>query len=85
MINTAKAVLIGENIKTNTQAGIVKDFDQYFVENGLIKLDGTLGDLIYQIKSNKADAAFSRQYFAAAQNFYNLVDNLRTKALNDES
>jgi len=85
MINTAKAVLIGENIKTNTQAGIVKDFDQYFVENGLIKLDGTLGDLIYQIKSNKADAAFSRQYFAVAQNFYSLVDNLRTKALNDES
>ena len=85
IINTAKAVLIGENIKTNTQAGIVKDFDQYFVESGLIKIGSTLSELIYQIKSNKADEAFSKQYYAAAQNFYKLVDNLRTNALNNES
>ena len=85
IINTAKAVLIGENIKTNTQAGIVKDFDQYFVESGLIKIGGTLSDLIYQIKSNKADKIFSKRYFAEAQNFYKLVDTLRTNTLNDES
>lgn len=85
MINTAKAVLIGENIKTNTQAGIVKDFDQYFVESGLIKIGSTLSELIYQIRSNKADKAFSKQYFAHAQNFYKLVDNLRTNSLNNES
>jgi len=85
MVNTAKAVLIGENIKTNTQAGIIKDFDQYFVESGLIKLDRTLSDLIYQIKSNKADGAFAAQYLAEAENFYSVVDNLRTKALNNES
>ena len=85
IINTAKAVLIGENIKTNTQAGIVKDFDQYFVESGLIKIGSTLSELIYQIKSNKADEAFSKQYFTDAQNFYKLVDNLRTNALNNES
>lgn len=85
MINTAKAVLIGENIKTNTQAGIVKDFDQYFVESGLIKLDSNLNELIYQIKSNKADEVFSKQYFTDAQNFYKLVDDLRTNALKNES
>ena len=85
MINTAKAVLIGENIKTNTQAGIMKDFDQYFVESGLIKIGSTLSELIYQIRSNKADKAFSKQYFADAENFYKLVDNLRTNALNNES
>jgi sulfite reductase (ferredoxin) len=85
MINTAKAVLIGENIKTNTQAGIVKDFDQYFVESGLIKIGSTLSELIYQIRSNKADKAFSKQYYANAQNFYKLVDNLRTNSLNNES
>jgi len=85
MINTAKAVLIGENIKTNTQAGIVKDFDQYFIENGLIKLEGNFSELIYQIKSNKADEVFSKQYFKEAENFYKLVDNLRTNALNNES
>ena len=85
IINTAKAVLIGENIKTNTQAGIVKDFDQYFVESGLIKIGGTLSEMIYQIKSNKADKTFSKRYFAEAKNFYKLVDTLRTNTLNDES
>ena len=85
MINTAKAVLIGENIKTNTQAGIVKDFDEYFVKSGLIKIDGSLAELIYQINSNKADEMFSKQYFTDAENFYKLVDNLRTNALNNES
>ncbi len=78
-------MLIGENVKTNTQAGIVKDFDQYFVESGLIEMDSTLTDLIYQIKSNEADEAFSKQYFEEAQNFYRVVDNLRTNALNNES
>jgi len=85
IINTAKAVLIGENIKTNTQAGIVKDFDQYFIKSGLINLESSFSELIYQIKSNKADEAFSKQYFNDAQKFYKLVDNLRTNALNNES
>ncbi len=85
MINTAKAVLIGENIKTNTQAGIIQDFDQYFVESGLIKIGSTLSELIYQIKSNKADKEFSKRYLADAENFYKLVDHLRTNALNNES
>lgn len=86
IVNTAKAVLIGENIKTNTQAGIVKDFDQYFVESGLIQLEsGSLSSLVYQIQSNKADSAFSKKYLLEAEKFYKLVDNLRTNALNEES
>jgi sulfite reductase (ferredoxin) len=86
IINTAKAVLIGENIKTNTQAGIVKDFDQYFVESGLIQLGSTtLTDLIYQINTNKADKEFSKKYLAQAEKFYQLVDNLRANAINNES
>lgn len=85
IVNTAKAVLIGENIKTNTQAGIIKDFDQYFIESGLIQMNSTLSDLVYQIKSNAADQSFAGQYLEDAREFYKLVDTLRTNALNDES
>jgi len=86
IINTAKAVLIGENIKTNTQAGIIKDFDQYFIESGLIQLEAkSLTELVYQIKSNEADKDFSKIYLEQAEKFYKLVDNLRTNALTDES
>ena len=85
IVNTAKAVLIGENIKTNTQSGIIKDFDQYFVENGLIQMDGSLSDLVYKIKSNKPESHFAQSYLEEAKSFYELIDKLRTKALNDES
>ena len=85
IINTAKAVLIGENIKTNTQAGIVKDFDQYFVSSGLIQMGGTLSDLVYEIKNTKATADFAKTYLEKAHNFYKLIDTLRTNALKNES
>ena len=85
IINTAKAVLIGENIKTNTQAGIVKDFDQYFVSSGLIQMGGTLSDLVYQIKNTKASADFAKTYLEKAHNFYKLIDALRTNTLKNES
>ena len=85
IINTAKAVLIGENIKTNTQAGIIKDFDQYFIESGLIQIDGTLSDLVYDIKNNEATKEFAKVYFEKANEFYQVIDTLRTNAINDES
>ncbi|MGI9530065.1 HEPN domain-containing protein [Lutimonas sp.] len=85
IINTAKAVLIGENIKTNTQAGIVKDFDQYFIKSGLIEMGGSLADLVYEIKNNKASASFAQKYLSEAKKFYELVDTLRTNALKDEA
>ena len=85
IINTAKAVLIGENIKTNTQAGILKDFDQYFVSSKLIQMNGTLTDLVYEIKNTEASFEFADLYFEKATKFYQLIDTLRTNALKDES
>jgi sulfite reductase (ferredoxin) len=85
IINTAKAVLIGENIKTNTQAGILKDFDQYFISSGLIQMNGTLTDLVYEIKNTEASFEFAELYFEKATKFYQLIDTLRTNAVKDES
>ena len=85
LLNTAKAVLIGENIKTNTQAGIINDFDQYFVHSKLIQMEGSFTDLIYQIKREEASESFSRKYLDDAKQFYKTIDNLRSKALKNES
>ncbi len=85
LLNTAKAVLIGENLKTNTQAGIIKDFDQYFVQSGLIQLDKSFSELILQIKKNKASEAFASQYLIETLKFYKTIDTLRTNAINNES
>lgn len=85
LINTAKAVLVGENLKTNTQAGIIKDFDQYFIQPGLIPMDSSFADLTYQIKDRKASEDFARSYLEDAKTFYRQIDQLRTNALNNES
>ena len=84
LLNTAKAVLIGENIKTNSQVGIIQDFDKYFVDSGLLELDSSFSDLIYQIKKNEPAEKFARQYHEEAVNFYEHIDALRKNNLENE-
>ena len=84
LLNTAKAVLIGENIKTNTQAGIIRDFDQYFVTPGLLELESSFSELIYRIKKEEPTERFAREYRQDAVQFYQLIDNLRKNSLENE-
>ncbi len=84
MINTAKAVLIGENIKTNSQESIIKGFDSYFVETGIIDLNYSFSSLIYKIKENNPSEIFALNYLDQAKDFYSKIDELRLKAVSDE-
>jgi sulfite reductase (ferredoxin) len=77
MINTAKAVLIGENFKTNTHKGIIDEFDTAFVESGLIKLNKSFKELVYQINQNQPNQTFAHNYLNEAQDFYQKIDELR--------
>ena len=81
LINTAKAVLIAEEIKTNTQVGIVKDFDKYFVESGVIDMEHSFASMVYQIKENEPSLSFAREYLESARSFYKLVDDIRANAV----
>ncbi len=85
LINTAKAVLIAEEIKTNTQAGIIRDFDKYFIESGVISLKSSFSSMVYQINQNEPSKEFAMLYLEDAKIFYKLVDDLRTKALQNAS
>ncbi|EIJ38980.1 HEPN domain-containing protein [Galbibacter orientalis] len=77
LINTAKALLIGENKKTNTQAGIINQFDEVFVAPGKISLNTTFHDLVYQIKINKPSETFAKSFLEDAQAFYKKADAFR--------
>ena len=81
LVNTAKALLTSEGIKTNTQAGIIKTFDTQFVSNNAIKLSTTFAELIYQIKEEKPTKEFAKSYLADATNFYKTVDVFRKNAV----
>ena len=77
LVNTAKALLIAENIKTNTQAGIVASFQEHFVATQKVALESSFEDLVYQIKNEKPTKVFAENYLKDAKLFYNKIDSYR--------
>jgi sulfite reductase (ferredoxin) len=73
MVNSAKALLLSENIKTNTQSSIISQFDEDFVQNNKIKLETSFSELIYQIREYAPSASFSEAYIHNAVSFLNVV------------
>lgn len=77
LVNTAKALLISENIKTNTQAGIITSFQEHFIATNKIELDSSFENLVYQIKKEEPTKAFAENYLILAKSFYRKVDMFR--------
>ena len=77
MVNSAKAILLSEEIKTNTQAGIIKQFDELFVDTNRIALGNSFSDIIYQIKVSAPSKDFASNYIKTAQQFLESVRAFR--------
>ncbi|WP_452231106.1 HEPN domain-containing protein [Lacinutrix sp. MEBiC02404] len=73
MVNSAKAILLSENISVNTQAGIINTFQTEFVESNKINLGVSFSELIYQIKNNAPTEAFAKNYIQSAGDFLEAV------------
>ncbi|WP_452231934.1 HEPN domain-containing protein [Lacinutrix sp. MEBiC02595] len=73
MVNSAKAILLSENISVNTQAGIINTFQTEFVESNKINLGVSFSELIYQIKNNAPTEAFAKNYIQNATDFLEAV------------
>ncbi len=67
IVNSAKALLTSEKVKTNTHAGIIKDFDRIFVETDKISLGQNFEDLATQLNKNKPSKAFAEAYLQDAK------------------
>ena len=81
MVNTAKALLIGEAHKTNSHASIIELFDTHYVLNDTVSLPGSFADLVYQINTNEPSEEFAKSYLKQAREFYLQIDAVRTKEL----
>ncbi|WP_347922827.1 nitrite reductase [Pontimicrobium sp. SW4] len=77
MVNSAKAILLSENISTNTQVGIISQFDIEFVASSKVNLGMTFSELIYQIKNNAPTEAFAKSYIKNAEAFLEKVKLFR--------
>ncbi len=69
LVNSAKALLLAENKKTNTHAGIITQFDTFFVTEGKINLGSSFSELIYQINKNAPTKEFALNYISSADKF----------------
>jgi sulfite reductase beta subunit-like hemoprotein/uncharacterized protein (UPF0332 family) len=83
IVNTAKALLLSEGKQTNTQAGIITQFDEVFKDK--IELESSFSEFVYQIKNNIPTQKFAKKYLIDAQLFYKKVNAFRIKSLKDES
>lgn len=81
MVNTAKALLTAEGAKTNTQAGIITNFDEVFVATNKIELPSSFAELIYQINKNEPTETFAKKYLEEATSFYRKIDAYRKVAV----
>ena len=82
-VNGAKALLTGENAKTNTQAGIVKQFDEIFIASEKINLSQSFHDIVFQIKENEPTEEFAKKYLEQAVAFLKTIDAFRTNDLSN--
>ncbi len=73
LVNSAKALLLAENKKTNTHAGIVSQFDELFITSGRINMGVDFSELIYQIKKHAPTQEFAAKYIENANQFLDKV------------
>ncbi|GAA4297766.1 HEPN domain-containing protein [Aestuariibaculum suncheonense] len=77
LVNSAKAILLAENKKTNTHAGIISDFDKEFVASGKLDLGASFSDIIYQINKFAPTEEFAVRYITEANQFLDKVRAFR--------
>ncbi len=85
LVNSAKAMLLSENKQTNTQAGIIKQFDEVFVSSKKIVLGTPFSELIYQIKVHAPTREFAINYITSATHFLGKVKTYRAIELENNS
>ncbi|NDV15505.1 HEPN domain-containing protein [Muricauda sp. TY007] len=77
IVNSAKALLTAEKVKTNTHAGIIKDFDKLYVGTGKITFEGGFGEVALQLNQNKPSETFAKSYLEDAKNVLNRLEAFR--------
>ena len=81
-ITGAKAALMSKDVPTNTQHGIVSDFDKHFVgETGFHSEDGGFKTLVFSINKNEPTEEFARFFIEQAEQFLTTVSAYRTQQI----
>ena len=92
MVNSAKALLTAEKIKTNTHVGIIKDFDTLFIQSGKIGSSSFWGtergvagfkNLVLQLNTNPPSESFAKAYLQDAKQVLTTLESYRKLELQE--
>jgi len=76
-ISSAKALLLDKNINSSTQTGIVREFDNNYINTGEFNINSSFNDLVLQINKNEPSEEFAKAYLKAATDFLTTVKTKR--------
>ncbi len=81
MVSAAKSLLLDKSVNSSTQSGVIKEFDNHYVETGEFNFGHSFSDLVLQINKNEPSEAFARVYHEQAAQFLNDIKAKRTAEL----
>lgn len=81
IINTAKALLTADAKKTNSHITIASQFQEVFVDTGLIDMDDSFTDFAFGYRHETLDKTYADAFLQSASVFYHKANSFRTKQL----
>ncbi|GAB5523301.1 MAG: nitrite/sulfite reductase [Roseivirga sp.] len=77
----AKALLLSEDVKCNTQIGIIQSFDEHFGGKAPFDFEESFESLVLSIRQNEPGEAFAHDFYAQADDFLSKARAYRTNQL----
>ena len=77
IVNSAKALLTAEKVKTNTHASIIKDIDSLFVDTRKINFNNSFSEITLQLNKNNPTEAFAKSYLIDAKDALQKLESYR--------
>ncbi len=84
-VNGAKALLLSKQITSNTQHGILNEFDKHFVATGDFEFEGKFVEEVLEINKAEPTKSFSQAYFFNAKKFIENIIQKRENQLSQQN
>jgi sulfite reductase (ferredoxin) len=78
-VSAAKALLLDKGVNSSTQIGIIREFDNHYVQTGEIQLKSSFADLVLEINKHEPSEEFATAYLTSLEEFYNGIKAARAE------
>ena len=76
-VSAAKALLLDKGVNSSTQIGVIRAFDEQYVQTAEVELEGTFNDLVLQINKHEPSEEFATAYLKSVEAFYKGIKHKR--------